>query len=91
MTNYLLISITCLSLVLTVFFLSKYLKYLNLYRNLRSNFNSFLDFVDKKYIRKNDVYLRNATIEALKIAKERKRKFEIKAYTKLLKRLKEEG
>lgn len=65
------------------------LRYLYLYRNLRSNFKSFLDFVDMNYIRKNDVILHNATIQALERAKERNHTFEIKAYTKLLQRLKE--
>lgn len=65
------------------------LRYLYLYRNLRANFKSFLDFVDRNYIRKNDVFLHNATIDALERAREKNYTFEIKAYTKLLQRLKE--
>ena len=65
------------------------LKYLYLYRNLRANFKSFLDFVETNYIRKNDVFLHNATIDALERAREKNYTFEIKAYTKLLERLKE--
>ena len=81
--------IVLLSLGFSVTSIILMLKYLYLYRNLRANFKSFLDFVDTNYIRKNDVILHNATIQALERAKERNHIFEIKAYTKLLERLKE--
>lgn len=81
--------ITILSLAFGIFSIYHYLKYLHLYRNLHTNFKSFVNFVDTNYIRKNDVLLHNATIEALERAREKNRTFEIKAYTKLLERLKE--
>ena len=84
-----MIFITILSLACAVIFILLSLKYLHLYRNLRANFKSFLDFVDSKYIPKNDVAVLNATIEALDQAKEKDNKFEIKMYTRLLQRLRE--
>ena len=65
------------------------LKYLYLYRNLYKNFKSFLNFVEDRYIEKKDVILHNATVEALDRAREKGNKFEIRAYEKLLERLKE--
>ena len=84
-----IIFIVLLSLGFGVTSIVLMLKYLYLYRNLRANFKSFLDFVDTNYIRKNDVILHNATVQALERAKEKNHTFEIKAYTKLLQRLKE--
>ena len=84
-----IIFIVLLSLGFGVTSIVLMLKYLYLYRNLRANFKSFLDFVETNYIRKDDVFLHNATIDALERAREKDRKFEIKAYTKLLERLKE--
>ena len=84
-----IIFISLLSLGFGVTSIVLMLKYLYLYRNLRANFKSFLDFVETNYIRKDDVFLHNATIDALERAKEKNYTFEIKAYTKLLKRLKE--
>lgn len=81
--------ITILSLACLIVFISLTLRYLYLYRNIRSNFKSFLDFVDTKYISKNDVVLYNATVEALEQAREKNNIFEIKAYTRLLERLRE--
>ena len=81
--------ITILSLTTAIVALCLMLKYLHLYRNLHTNFKSFLSFVDSRYINKNDVILHNATIEALDRARERGHTFEIKAYEKLLARLKE--
>ncbi len=81
--------ITILSLILCFFSVSLTMKYLYLYRNLRKNFKSFLDFVDKNYIRKNDVILHNATVDALDRAREKNHTFEIKAYMQLLQRIKE--
>ena len=84
-----MIIITILSLACAIVFVSLALKYLYLYRNIRANFKSFLDFVDTKYISKDDVVLYNATVEALEQAREKNNTFEIKAYTRLLKRLRE--
>lgn len=83
------IIVILLSLAFGIFSTVLMLKYLYLYRNIRANFKSFLDFVDMNYIRKNDVILHNATVQALERAKEKDHVFEIKAYTKLLQRLKE--
>ena len=83
--------ITFLSLlfgIVSCFFAVRY-KYL--YHNLRTNFKSFLTFVDKHYIRKNDVILHNAVVEALEGAEKNNFAFEIKAYKKLLQSLKEEN
>lgn len=88
--NYILLCITVISLIFGFSFLYLALRYLYLYRNLRANFKSFLTFVDTKYIPKNDIILYNATVEALTGAKEKHNAFEIKAYSKLLERLKEE-
>ena len=84
-----IIFIVLLSLGFGVTSIVLMLKYLYLYRNLRANFKSFLDFVEINYIRKDDVFLHNATIDALERAREKNYTFEIKAYTKLLQRLKE--
>lgn len=88
--NYILLCITVISLVFGFSFLFLALRYLYMYRNLKANFKSFLNFVDTKYILKNDVILYNATIEALTRAREKHNAFEIKVYSKLLERLKEE-
>jgi len=81
--------VTILSLVFAIVAICYARKYLYLYRNLHTNFKSFVNFVDTNYIRKDDVLLHNATVQALEMAREKNRVFEIKAYTKLLQRLKE--
>lgn len=85
-----LIIISILSLAFAIVSIGLMFKYLYLYRNLYNNFKSFLKFVDNKYISKKDIVLYNATIEALEQAREKNNTFEIKAYTRLLERLKEE-
>lgn len=84
-----LIIISILSLAFGIIATSLMLRYLYLYRNLHKNFKSFLNFVDTKYISKKDVILYNATVEALQMAKDKNNMFEVKAYSKLLERLKE--
>ena len=74
--------------IVSCFFAVRY-KYL--YSNLRVNFKSFLTFVDKHYIRKSNVILHNAVVEALDGAEKNNYTFEIKAYRKLLQSLKEEN
>ena len=83
--------ITILSLLFGLFSIYLMLKYLYLYRNLKTNFKSFLKFVDQHYLPKNDIILHNAAIEALEKARQNNSAFEIKAYTKLLQKLKEDN
>ena len=69
------------------------LKYLHLYRNLRANFKSFLDFVDSKYIPKNDVAVLNATIEAGQKVSEQQKAFakETRTAEEIVNDIKENG
>lgn len=80
--------ITIFSLIFGSISISLMLKYLYLYRNLHTNFKSFLNFVDENYIRKDNVIIHNALVEALQRARQNKYDFEEKAYAQLLQSLK---
>jgi len=55
-----------------------------LYKNLKINFRHYIEFVEDKYIEKNNVILHNAVVEALYNSINHHEVFEEKAYKELL-------
>lgn len=73
-------TIVIISVSSVIFYKTKYI-------NLRRNFNSYINNVERKTI-KADVILHNAILEALDQAREKNNKFEEKAYSDLLEKMK---